>query len=237
MAPGGPRPWRRPVATLAVVGAGAWFDLGDDERDALARAGRTSHLGPGAPIFTEGDPAYEVGFVLEGAVKIARTSLDGREVVLAVRHAGDVLGELSALDGRPRSATATALEPTEMLLLAIPRFLELLDEHPGIARSLLVDLAGRLRASGDQALEFGVADAMTRVCRRIIDLMQDHGRSDAAGIVIEVPVSQQELADRSGLSREAVVKALRSLRSLGWISGSGRTIVVEDEGALRRRSL
>jgi CRP/FNR family transcriptional regulator, cyclic AMP receptor protein len=216
--------------------------LGDDDRAALLQAGRTRRIPARARIFEAGDPGYEVFIVGAGAVKLTRASTEGREIVISVRNAGALLGELSAIDGGVRSASATAVTEVELIVVPLTAFSTLLDTRASITRAILDVLAETIRGTTDQALEFGTVDALSRVCRRIVGFA-DAQAADAQpggatnGDVLMVPLTQHEIAALSGLSREAVVKALKSMRSLGWIEVRGRQITVLDLDALRERAI
>ena len=171
----------------------------------------------GSTVFFESDSAHDVLIIERGEVSILVTALDGRELVIDVFGAGSLLGELSAIDGGMRSASAVALVDVDVLTIPVARFAEFLDGHPRVQRVLLEVLAGRLRGATRRQLEFGTADALGRVCARIEELTRRFGQPTDAGIVIDSPINQSELGNWAGLSREAVVKAMRSLRSLGWI--------------------
>jgi CRP/FNR family cyclic AMP-dependent transcriptional regulator len=207
------------------------------QRADLAARGRTRRLPRGAFLFHEGDPGHDVVIVEDGHAKVTLTSPGGREVVLEVCGPGELLGELSAIDGGPRSASAAALEPITTLIVPHAEFLRFVDENPGVARLLMCLLAERLRGSSSRQLEFGTNDAIGRVCTRLLDMADRYGtaRPDGA-IVLRTPVTQNDLAGWSGQSREAVVKAFRALRLLGWIDVDGKLIVLHDIDALRTRS-
>jgi CRP/FNR family transcriptional regulator, cyclic AMP receptor protein len=211
--------------------------LSDDDKGALVQAGRTRNSPARSRLFEQGDPGYEVLIVEHGAVKLTRASSDGREIVVAVRSDGAILGELSAIDGGLRSASATTLEATRLIVVPFTEFSNLLDMRASITRALLDVLADRVRETTDQAVEFGTVDALTRVCRRIVGFADAQSAAPADGDVLTIPLTQQEIASLSGLSREAVVKALKSLRTLGWIDVHGRTITVLDLVALRERAI
>jgi len=183
----------------------------------------------------EGDEGHDALVVVSGSVKVTRTSAEGREVVVGVRTSGQMLGELAVIDGRPRSASVWSLEPTELCVVPIETFRELLVQHPEMCMVLLGTVAARLRESTDQVLELGTQDALARVSRRLLELSPITGDPAPTGSV-ELGISQQELAARCGLSREAVVKALRVLRSVGWIRQEGLRLVLLDEPALRERA-
>ena len=154
----------------------------------------------GATLFLEADVAHDVFLIERGDVSILLNSLDGRTVVVDVASTGALLGELSAIDGGPRSATAVALNDVEILSVPTRRFGEFLDACPGAQRALLQLLADRLRGATRRQLEFGTVDALGRVCARIDEMAQRFGRAGERGIVIEAPISQSDLGNWAGLS-------------------------------------
>jgi CRP-like cAMP-binding protein len=194
----------------------------------LQRLGARRRFPAGSTLFVEGDPAHEVLLLLAGEVKVSVGSVEGREVVLDVFEPGSLLGELSVIDGGPRSATITALSPVEVVTVAAGAFNEFLDRHPKVLRALLVEVIKRLRTRVRHQLEFGTGDALGRVCARLAELAKRDGEQEDGLVVLRVPVSQADLAAWTGLSREAVVKALRALRQLGWIDSRGRNIAIRD---------
>lgn len=201
-----------------------------DDAQALMDKARRRRYPAGSFLFMEGDDAHTVLFLLEGQVKISITSSAGREVVLDVLGPGEIIGELSAIDGLPRSATATALCPVEIATLNTVDFQALVDERASIARQLLQLVSIRLRSTSRRQFELASSDALARVCGRLAHLAGD-GR-----VELRVPMSQSDLAAWAGLSREAVVKALRTLRALGWIESRGRDIVLLDVSAIHDRA-
>ncbi|TML11221.1 MAG: Crp/Fnr family transcriptional regulator [Actinobacteria bacterium] len=201
-----------------------------DDAQALMERSRRRRLPAGSVLFLEGDDAHTVLFLLEGQVKILITSSAGREVVLDVLGPGEIIGELSAIDGLPRSATATALSPVEIATLRTSDFQALIEARASIARQLLVLVAVRLRSASRRQFELASSDALALVCGRLAHLAGD-GRAE-----LRVSMSQSDLAAWAGLSREAVVKALRTLRTLGWIESRNRDIVLLDVDAIRLRA-
>jgi CRP-like cAMP-binding protein len=217
-----------------VTGFLGRLDPADGE--ALVALGRARHYPSRSVVFFEGDDAHEVLIVTGGQVKVTITSVDGREIVLDVLGEGDILGELSAIDGAPRSASASALSAVDVLVIDLDRFNEFLEAHHPVAVTLLRSVTDRLRSTTRRQVEFGTVDALGRVCGRIAEMMERYGERDGASVTIPSPLSQTDLAGWSGLSREAVVKALGALRALEWITTSGRTITVTDPAALRARA-
>ncbi|HVF75591.1 MAG TPA: Crp/Fnr family transcriptional regulator [Acidimicrobiales bacterium] len=200
----------------------------------LAALGRPRHYRKGAVLFAEGDRADRVIVVVAGQVKVTRATDAGREVVLAVRGPGEVLGELSAVDGGACSATAVALEPVDARIIPASAFRAYLAEQPGAAYRLLEVVVGRLREADRVRVEFGGLDTVARVASRLSELAREYGAPVAGGTEIALALSQDELAGWVGSSREAVAKALRQLRDLGCIETGRRRIVVRDLARLER---
>jgi CRP/FNR family transcriptional regulator, cyclic AMP receptor protein len=210
--------------------------LSADDGDALCALGRRRGYPARATILYEGDEPHEVLVVRTGEVKVA-TSIDGREVVLDVLGAGDLVGELAAIDGRPRSASVVTLTPAEVVVVPTAAFTDFLAERPAAAMCLLRSVAGRLRDTSRRQVEYGALDAVGRVCRRILELAERSGAAVGGTIVVRTPLTQAEVAAWAGLSREAVVKALQSLRRLGWVTTGPGTITVHDIEAVRARAV
>jgi CRP/FNR family cyclic AMP-dependent transcriptional regulator len=207
-----------------------------DDVALLRERGRVRKFRTGATLFHEGDHSDWIGLVVKGRVKISCFGADGRERLVAVIGPGELLGELSAIDSEPRSATATAIEPLEAAVLTADEFVEFLEQHPRATLGILRAVIGRLRDSDRRRVELGALDTVGRVGRLIVELAERYGEDDGDGIRIRLPLSQEELAGWAGASREAVVKALRKLRALGWITTARREIRVVDLPALVRRS-
>ena len=211
--------------------------LGPAAAAEFERLGARRRFPAGATVFLEGDQAHEAFLLLGGEVKASVGSADGREIVLDVFEPGCLLGELSVIDGRPRSASLVALSTVEVLAVAAGPFNEFLDRHPQALRHLLVEVVDRLRTRVRHQMEFGAGDALGRVCARLVELAERHGETVDGTVALRSPVSQADLAAWTGLSREAVVKALRTLRQLGWIQSQGRNITITDADQVRRRAV
>jgi CRP-like cAMP-binding protein len=158
---------------------------------------------------------------------------EGREIVLAVRGPGELLGELSTIDGEPRSATGSALGPVEALTVGAEAFVGFLEEYPRVALVLLRTLTRRLREATRRRIEYGAMDTTGRVATRLLELAEQYGEASGDSVRILLPLSQEELAGWVGASREAVSKALGALRARGWIATHRRGITILDPTALR----
>ncbi len=174
--------------------------------------------------------------VTSGRVKIFSLTEEGEEIVLAVRGPGALLGEISAVDGAPRSASVAALEPVTALVLPVAAFLDFLGTHPAAAMVLLRLITSRLRDADRKRVEFAAYDIAGRVARRLVELADRFGEPSPDGVRITVALSQDELAGWVGASREAVAKALRVLRDRGYLSTGRRTMTVLDLDGLRGRA-
>jgi len=210
--------------------------LGPEAADELRALGTRRTYPAGAALFLEGDAAHEAVVLLSGEVKLSVGSLEGGEVILDVLKAGSLVGELSVIDGRPRSATVSAIRPVEVLAVPATDFNEFLEAHPRVMRGLLIEVIDRLRTRVRHQLEFGTGDAMGRICARLAELADRHGRWDGGDVIVQSPLTQTELAAWAGLSREAVVKVLRALRQLGWVENRGRTIAIHELERVRERA-
>ncbi len=210
--------------------------LTPEERDRVVRDGRRRRFPRGSTLFNEGERSDRVVVLLSGQVKVSYFTENGREVVLAVRSSGDILGELSAIDGEPRSATATALQPVEALILTVGQFRDILCAHPRVALALLEMLSLRLRDADRKRIEFGAYDSVGRVARRLVELAEDFGVPDREGVRIALVLTQDELAGWVGTSRKSVGNALQWLRERGLVETRRRGITIRDLEALRKRA-
>jgi CRP/FNR family transcriptional regulator, cyclic AMP receptor protein len=201
----------------------------------LRGEGRRVRFRRGQALFTEGDVADRVFVIDSGWVTITSLAPGGREIVLGLRGPGDVIGELSALDGAPRSATALAAADVEATVAPGSALMRALGD-PAAAMELLRVLANRLRDADRKRLEFAALDSLGRVAWRLQELGERFGEETPNGIEVELPLSQEQLASWCGASREATVKALAALRTLGWITTGRRSVLIRDADALRQHA-
>ena len=206
-----------------------------DRRELEARAGRR-RFKAGSTLTHEGAPGSEVFVLVSGRVKVTVTTPEGREIVLQFCGPGELVGEFSVIDRGSRSGTAEALEPVEALAISAAEFRAMIEKRPGFALALLRSLVRRFRDADRMRVEFAAAQTLGRVAARLIELVERHGEPFDGGIAITLPLSQDELAGWTGSSREAVAKALHTLRDLGYIRTERRRIVVLDEEELRRQA-
>lgn len=213
----------------------AAIDSGELLAGALRAEGRPVRFRRGQAIFTQGDRAERVFVIERGWVLITSMAPGGREIVLGLRGAGDVIGDMSALDGAPRSASALAVGEVQAIVAPSSALTRALSDA-GTAMDLLRVLASRLRDADRKRLEFAALETLGRVAWRLQELSERFGEPTAEGIEVELPLSQEQLASWCGASREATVKALATLRTLGCITTGRRSVVIRDVAGLRRHA-
>ena len=209
---------------IVALGAPVW--------DSFCALGQRRRYDPDDHLFLEGDAAGAVYGIVSGRVRLYSTTRAGRQVTLAVRDAGQLVGELAAIDGLPRSASAVATEPSELVAVSSDEFNGWLSQHPGLIQPLLRMLANRLRATTRAHVDHQSGDLVTRVAARLVALADDNGTHGAG--VTRIGVSQDDLATWVGANREATSRALGRLRDRGWIETGRRRIDLLDIPALRR---
>jgi CRP-like cAMP-binding protein len=200
----------------------------------LRASGRQRHYDANVALFHEGDDAGSVIVLLEGRAKLTVPNSSGREVIVAVRGPGDLLGELAALVEAPRSATVTTIEAVDALIIPGSAFASFLERNARVALVILRLVAERLLYADLQQAQFATHDVVGRVAHRLVELTERFGAETEEGLVLDVPLTQEELAGWTGASREAVNKALQVLRSLHMIETGRRRFTVLDADGLRR---
>ncbi|MET0953986.1 MAG: Crp/Fnr family transcriptional regulator, partial [Aeromicrobium sp.] len=181
--------------------------LDDEVAGALESSMASASLRRGEILFSEGDDGNQLYIVTEGKIKLGRTSPDGRENLLAILGPGQMFGELSFFDPGPRSATATAVTDVELKSLGHEALSPVLNAHPDVAHALLNQLAGRLRRTNEVVGDLVFSDVPGRVAKALLDLASRFGRRADDGIHVNHDLTQEELAQLVGASRETVNKA------------------------------
>jgi CRP/FNR family transcriptional regulator, cyclic AMP receptor protein len=210
--------------------------LDDEAATALRGSMSESKLRRGDVLFHEGDSGDRAYVVVDGKIKLGRTSSDGRENLLAILGPGQMFGELSLFDPGPRSATVTAVTDATFLSLTHDDLLRWLDGRPAVARGLLAQLAGRLRKANDVVADLVFSDVPGRVAKALLDLADRFGRTADDGVHVHHDLTQEELAQLVGASRETVNKALADFASRGWLRLEARAVVLLDIDRLRKRA-
>ena len=210
--------------------------LEDEAAGALSAAMSTIQLAKGAVLFREGDTGDQLYVVVSGKMKLGRSGSAGRENLLAVLGPGQMFGELSLFDPGPRSTTATAVTRTELRSLDHSELVRWLDGRPEVARGLLAQLAGRLRKANDVVADLVFSDVPGRVAKALLDLASRFGDRKEDGIHVHHDLTQEELAQLVGASRETVNKALADFAARGWIRLEPRSVTLVDVARVERRA-
>ena len=200
--------------------------------DSLVRV----HVPRGDILFQEGDEGDTLYVIQTGKVKLGRRSGDGRENLLAVLGPGELIGELSLFDPGARTATATALTDAEVLQMGHDELSTWLSTTPSVAEHLLRTLSRRLRRTNEALADLVFTDVPGRVAKALLDLSQRFGQPVADGVRVSHGLTQEELAQLVGASRETVNKALADFASRGWIRREGRAVTLLDVERLQRRA-
>jgi CRP-like cAMP-binding protein len=210
--------------------------LTGSELDQLIELGIARRFPRDSVLMFQDEPEEHLLLLLSGRVKVTRSAAGEHELLLAIRDRGELLGELGFIDGHPRLATVTALEDTEAILLPGDQFRSHLETHPRVAIVLLELVAMRFRESTVRRLQFAASDTLGRLAARIVELLDRYGEAQDGGILVPMPISQDELASWTGASRAGVAAGLQTLRELGWLTTERRRIIVHDAAALRARA-
>ena len=198
--------------------------LSPEEQEELRAMMTQTTLRRGETLFNEGDAGDRFYALLSGKVKLGHASADGRENLLAV------------LDPGPRSTTATAVAPTELLTLDHNQLMTFVESHPQLAKDMLRALAQRLRRTNTALADLVFSDVPGRVAKALLDLADRFGSPPDDGVHVPHDLTQEELAQLVGASRETVNKSLAEFVSRGWIRLEGRAVTLLDVDRLRRRA-
>lgn len=180
----------------------------------------------GATIIHQDEPGSMLYIIANGHVKITTVSSEGEELILALLTDNDFFGELSLLDGQPHSASATAMETTQVVTLNRDEFLEVIAKNPEMVNNILVVLSNRLRRTNTMFEDAVFLQLPARLSKRLLELGEQHGLKTDSGLEIELRLTQQDLANFLGASRVAINRLLRQLQDSGLISIDRKHITI-----------
>ncbi|WP_061296789.1 Crp/Fnr family transcriptional regulator [Herbidospora cretacea] len=223
--------------TEEVLSRAPLFSALDRESAAALRTSITEvTLTKGQTLFSENETGATLYVVLEGKIKLARTASDGRENLLSVLGPSEMFGELSLFDPRPRTASAIALTDVKLAGLSHDDLRPWLTGRPEVALHLLRALAQRLRRTNDVLADLVFTDVPGRVAKALLDLAERFGQKVEDGIRVHHDLTQEELAQLVGASRETVNKALADFAGRGWLRIEAKAVVIMDMERLYNRS-
>jgi CRP/FNR family transcriptional regulator, cyclic AMP receptor protein len=210
-----------------------WNLLDEAEQAALREIGQPGEFQPGDVLCAEGEQTTHVFVLMVGLVKIS-TAVDGREQVLGLRGRGDIIGELAAESAGSRTATVKAIDIVQALIVPDGRFSQFLDAHRGADRAYRTVLTRRWGEATDIIRSRSVRSGPQRLAACLIDLAERHGTPGDSGIIITIPLSQEEIASIAGVSRATATRALREWRRRGLIRTSRHRLTITNITPLRR---
>lgn len=219
--------WRWP--TNSLLGS-----IGEASRNRLLECAAVREYPADHWLMAQGDTTTYVIVLLDGVVKVVGVSSAGGEALLAIRVGGDIVGEFSAIDGRPRSSTVTACGPVVGCMLTQADFHGVLARDKALAEAVNRSIVGKVRAGNDRLLDFAGFVAPTRFARVIRELAVTYGERDGNTVTIGWPITQGELASLAAVAEPTAQKALRRLRDAGVISNGYRSLTIVDFDELNR---
>lgn len=218
-----------------LLGQSPFFaSLTPDEIHAVQRLFSQQHYAEGAPIQAAGEPATRISIVAAGTVKMARPTPDGQDVLLDFLGAGEHFGSLAALGDRAYREDVTAHTPCCVLYTTSETFDRILRAYPGVALSALEIVASRLRQAQTAVEQLSAYSVEHRVASTLLHLAETRGAPAEAGVLIEIPVSRQDIADMTGAKVETVSRVMSDLKRSGLIESGRRWIAVVNMQGLRK---
>jgi CRP-like cAMP-binding protein len=204
-------------------------ELTEADFSSLAKVANRRRYPKDSVVFFENEQGDFFFMILEGRIKVTILGDDGREVILSLLGSGDFFGEMALLDNEPRSATAIAVEDTELLSLHRNDFQAVLSDNRSITVGLIKVLTSRLRRANHQISTLALLDVYGRVARVIVDMAREEGRRLKDGRIAFRRATHQEIANRIGTTRETVTRMLKDLERQGMIHIEGREIIVQPD--------
>ena len=218
----------------ALGQASIFAELDSPEVDTLAAMAVRKKYRARDIVLRKGDPAMQIYVILRGRLKTITSGGEGRQAAFSIMGPGEVFGEVAVLDGEPRSATITALEPCELIILQRNDFFHFLERSPKAAIKLLQVLARRLRRLSERVEDTTFLEVPGRLAKQLVRLAERYGQKHGSNVRIELKLSQQELGDLVGATRESVNKQLRAWVTDGIVEQSTGKLVILDLDALAR---
>ncbi len=207
-------------------------NLNSDDANTLASRLVMRRFSPGQIIFHHGDPGGLLYIISSGKVKITHATPDGQEALLAILGQGEFFGELALLDNSTRSATAVAIQQTATLTLHRDDFRRFIAQNPDFAMHVLQTMAQHIRRLNGQLSDIFFLDLPGRLARTLLRLAEQHGKVTPDGILIDLSLTQTDLAEMTGATRVSINKTLGRFRRAGWVKTKGRRFTILDRDAL-----
>ncbi|OEX95813.1 CRP-like cAMP-activated global transcriptional regulator GlxR [Corynebacterium sp. Marseille-P4321] len=216
--------------------AGIFQGVDSDAVSALIGEMETVKFPKGSTIFDEGEPGDRLYIIIDGKVKLARHAPDGRENLLSVMGPSDMFGELSIFDPGPRTSSAICVTDVTAATMDSTMLRTWIDNHPEISQQLLRVLARRLRRTNASLADLIFTDVPGRVAKTLLQLANRFGTHEGGALRVNHDLTQEEIAQLVGASRETVNKALATFAHRGWIRLEGKSVLIVDTEHLARRA-
>ena len=208
--------------------------LSGDEIDTLLHYARVERYPAGSEVFAKGSPGSSMMAVLRGTLKMSSVSAEGKEVVFNLMNPGDCFGEIALLDGEARSTDAVAMNDCELLVLHRRDFMPILEKRADICLILLKVLCQRLRQTTEQVEDVLFRHLESRIAKALLHLVESASLHSVQGLSVDLHLSQRELGNIAGCSRESVNKTLQAWHRAGFIDLSKGSIAIRDLAAIQR---
>jgi CRP/FNR family transcriptional regulator/CRP/FNR family cyclic AMP-dependent transcriptional regulator len=209
-------------------------ELEEDELEQLSSVVREHHYRKNVTIFHIDDPGNAMFVIKNGLVKVTIEDEAGREMIIRMLYSTDFFGDMALVDGLPRSATVTTQESSDVLIIHRDQFLHIAHQYPKILLNMAGVLSRRLRASDELIRSLAFFDVYGKVARVLLSLAMDKGRTTDEGMVIDLRLTQQELAELAGMSRETMTRTLRAFQRAGVVRVESGVITILSIDMLRR---
>ena len=208
--------------------------LKDEELDAIYNLSYPKQCSKDAIILIENEEGDTLFIILKGKVKVTTFSESGKEVIFSILSEGDFFGDMSLMDGKPRSATVISIEESELRLLRRNDFIKLIEKHPRIALKLLEELTSRLRKADERIESLAIHDVTGRLAGILLQLAEERGEKDDKSVLIKARPTHQELANMVGTTRETVTRVLKQLENKKYINMSGKDLLILDSEVFKK---
>ena len=202
--------------------------LDDDDLTRLSTLITEKHYPKDSVVVNASDPGDSLFMVAEGEVKVSLWSDNGREIILSTLGAGSFFGEMSLIDGEPRSANVATTSDSLLLRLGRREFLDSVKQYPKIAINVMTELCVRLRRADESIGNLALLDVYGRVARFLLEMCEEEGEDVADGVILKKIPTQQHIASRIGTSRETVSRALSEFQRRGFIEQRGKGLLIRE---------
>lgn len=220
------------LAKVPVFGA-----LDEAARNELSRYLKPAKYKKDAVILSREEPGTALFLIVKGRVKVVLYGPSGREVILSMLKDGEFFGEMSLLDGQPRSASVVAVNDSDVLVLDRQDFVRFVENRPAVALAILGEMSRRLREADAKIGSLALLDVYGRVARALLDLARKEGEKTEAGIVVKDRPTHQQLAGMVGTSRETVSRVMSELQKQGYLRTQGKRLILTGQAALEEALL